>query len=353
MGLWAGLVRIGWPLPVLPAALPMQHGVLMVSGFLGTLIALERVAALRRRWMYAAPLLSGIGWMVCLVFPAHLAGPLMVTIGSLLATGIQIVILRREPKIFTLTIATGVFCWFIGNLFWVFGTPIFQIVWVWAAFLILTIAGERLELSRVLRFGARHYQLFAASALIFLMGAFLQILAPQAGARITGAGMLLLAFWLLRFDIARRNLRHPLPLTRFIATCLAGGYVWLAVCGILNLMYGAQFAGLRYDAELHSVFIGFVFAMIFGHALIIIPSLTQVNIPFRRVFYLPLAFLHFSLLIRITGDLTAWQEVRMWGGLLNEVAILAFIGILAQTMLSNRKKDSALREAPISRKRLA
>jgi len=33
----------------------------MVSGFLGTLISLERAVALKARWPYAAPLLSGLG----------------------------------------------------------------------------------------------------------------------------------------------------------------------------------------------------------------------------------------------------------------------------------------------------
>jgi len=39
--LWAGLVRLGWTLPVFPS-LVMVHGPLMVCGFLGTLIPLER-----------------------------------------------------------------------------------------------------------------------------------------------------------------------------------------------------------------------------------------------------------------------------------------------------------------------
>jgi hypothetical protein len=45
-GLWAGLLRLGWPWPILRSTLPVQHGPLMVSGFLGTLIRLERAVAL-------------------------------------------------------------------------------------------------------------------------------------------------------------------------------------------------------------------------------------------------------------------------------------------------------------------
>lgn len=65
-GLWVGLVRLGWGLPPLTPRLPSQHGPLMVSGFLGTLISLERAVALSqnqngRRIYYLAPLLAGLG----------------------------------------------------------------------------------------------------------------------------------------------------------------------------------------------------------------------------------------------------------------------------------------------------
>lgn len=54
---WAGLRRMGWALPT-PNSLVAGHGPLMVSGFLGTLIGLERAVALAdlggwldvRRW---------------------------------------------------------------------------------------------------------------------------------------------------------------------------------------------------------------------------------------------------------------------------------------------------------------
>ena len=67
-GLDAGLLRMGVPAPLDAAALPDVHGPLMVLGFLGTLIALERAVALRAAWGYAAPVLLGLGG-VALVAP--------------------------------------------------------------------------------------------------------------------------------------------------------------------------------------------------------------------------------------------------------------------------------------------
>ncbi len=42
-----------------------------------------------------------------------------------------------------------------------------------------------------------------------------------------GLALLLIALWLLRFDIARKTVRRT-GLTRFIALNLLIGYVWLA-----------------------------------------------------------------------------------------------------------------------------
>ena len=346
MGLWAGLVRAGWRLPVIPAVLPFDHGPLMVSGFLGALIALERVVALRRWWMAGAPLLCGAGWVLTLALPGQLAGPVLITLGSLLAVAILAVIVRREQAIYTLTMAVGMTAWLAGNLFWILGTPVYRVVWIWAAFLILTIAGERLELSRILRYRPWQIWAFALAAGVFLAGAVLATQWPAVGAPVSGAGLLALAAWLLRFDIARRNLRHPLALTRFIAVCLFTGYLWLGVSGLLNIFYGPQFAGLLYDAELHTVFVGFVMSMIFGHALIILPALTRLAVTFRRAFYLPVLLLHASLVLRIAGDLAAWPTGREWGGMLNVVAILGFMGLLIAAVQPGKRQPGRLPVSP-------
>ena len=47
-GLWAGIARMGWFLPVPNSQFVVIHGPLMVVGFLGTLIGLERAVALQR-----------------------------------------------------------------------------------------------------------------------------------------------------------------------------------------------------------------------------------------------------------------------------------------------------------------
>lgn len=342
-GLWAGLMRLGWILPDIQINLSMVHGVLMVSGFLGTVISMERVVALRKNWLYAVPLLSGIGWVVSLALPRTSFGPLLITLGSLGMVYLLGIMIRREPAIHVIVIGVGALSWFIGNVLWLSGLPIFQVVFWWAAFLVLTITGERLELSRVLRMTKVKLTFFMISAGLFLGGIIVGMFAMQIGFRMTGLGMLALALWLLRFDIARRNLSHRLPLTRYIALCLYIGYFWLGFSGLLSLWYGAVYAGVIYDAIFHSIFVGFTISMIFGHAPIIFPAVLNRALPYHPSFYVSLTLLHVSLLMRVVGDLGGWFVLRRWGGMFNEIAILLFLAILVITIRTHKPQATGVK----------
>jgi len=322
--MWAGLVRLGWALLPLRPLLAMAHGPLMVSGFLGTLISLERAVALGRRWTYAAPLLTALGALALMVGVSGIPGPLLMTLGSLGLVGVFVLIVRRHAALFTFTMGLGALTWFVGNGLWLAGRSLPQVVPWWAGFLVLTIAGERLELGRLLRLSHAAQGAFAAAVAAFLGGLLLSLSNFDAGMRLTGLGMLGLTAWLLRYDIARRTVRQT-GLTRFIAVCLLSGYLWLGVSGVLALGFGGVVAGPRYDAVLHALFLGFVFAMIFGHAPIIFPAVTGVAVPFQGGFYGHLVLLHLSLLLRVAGDLGGWNVARQWGGLGNVVALLLFL----------------------------
>lgn len=338
-GLWAGLMRLGWQLLALTPSLAMLHGPLMVSGFLGTLITLERAVAMKKTWMYLPPLLSGLGWLLAAIVPKLPFGVILLTLASLGGVAILTEITRREFAPHTVTMLLGAISWLTGNLLWMFGWQIFQVVFFWMAFLVLTIAGERLELSRVLRPTPVQQILFGVIVVIFITGIVLSLFNVQLGTRLSGLGLLLLPLWSLRNDIAWRNIRHRLPLTRYIAWCLALGFLWLGVGGGLSLVFGAQVAGPRYDAVLHAVFVGFVLSMIFGHAPIIFPAILGIPINFQPAFYIHLGLLHVSLTMRVIADYANLSALRMWGGLLNEVAILIFIGFTIHSVVKGSQNS--------------
>jgi hypothetical protein len=333
--MWAGLVRLGWQLPPLRPTLPIAHGPLMVSGFLGTLITLERAVALnmlfKRRWPYLAALVSGVGGILLMIGVPGNSGPLLLTLGSVGLVVLFYFIVRHHPAIFTWIMALGAAAWLVGNVLWLMGRPLYQVVWWWAGFLILTIAGERLELSRLTRLTKQQQGLFTAVIAILILGLSSLIFSYDWGVLITGLGMLGIALWLLRYDLARRTSRKT-GLPRFIAYAMLSGYAWLAVAGGLAIILGGVKSGLYYDAILHAIFLGFTFAMIFGHAPIIFPSVLGLQLGYRPFFYSHLILLHLSLILRLVGDLALWLPGRTWGGLINVLVLLLFLINTVSTM---------------------
>ena len=324
-GLWAGTVRLGWALPTPSESFIVYHGPLMIIGFLGTLIGLERAVALDRLWPYGIPVLSAISALSVLVgLPGQLSAPPAVA-ASLLLTAVFFALYRQYPSEHFVIMALSAVAWLVGNIIWFENFPLFHAVPWWAGFLVLMIAGERLELSRLRRPSATIRAIFHVSVAIILMGLVLSMLELHAGVRIAGLGLLAIALWLLRYDLAWHSAQQA-GLPRYMAVCLIAGYVWLAVGGILWLLFAEFFsAGSRYDAMLHSIFLGFVFSMIFAHAPIILPTITGMALPFRNSFYLHAGLLHLSLVLRVAGDLGLVLSLQQWGGLLNTLTILIFL----------------------------
>ncbi len=335
-GVLAGLARLAWDVPALAGAQAGGHGALMISAFFGTVISLERAVALGRGWAYLGPAAAGLGGVLLLAGAPLFVAQALALAGAAVLVAASAQVLRRLVAPFTLVLAGGALCWLLGNLAWIAsGVPAVAVPW-WLAFLVLTIAGERLELTRFLPTPPRAQRFFFAIVGALLAGALLALWREGAGLALFAAALLALAGWLLRYDIARRNARQR-GLTRFIAICLLSGYAWLAVAGLLGVA-GAFVPGHAWrDAALHAVGLGFVFAMVFGHAPIIFPAVVRVKMPYHPVFYLPLVALHASLLLRVAGGLGDSFALRHGAGLGNAFVLLLFIATMAGSVVRGRR----------------
>jgi len=339
VGTGAGLARLGWSMPETAASAAALHGPLMICGFFGVVIALERAVAIGRYWAYLGPLLAGLG-SAAAVFGAMALAPWFYLAGGLVLLAASLDVYRRQRALFTFTLALGAACWPVGVALWAAGADVHEVVAWWLGFLILTIAGERLELSRFLppsRFARATFVLVLA----IIVGGMLGANRPW-GATTFGAGLLALAAWLLKQDIARRTV-HNKGLTRFIAICLLAGYAWLALGGAIVAWSGSGFVpgAPAYGAAMHALALGFVFSMVFGHAAIIFPAVLRVAVPYHPSFYLPLALLHGSLVVRMAGEATgrlAWTQA---GGLLNAIALVAFIASIASAVVRGARQRQA------------
>lgn len=342
-GLWAGLLRLGLDLPALRPALAAEHGPLLVLGFLGTQIGLERAVALRRGWAYVAPAAAAAGaaWLI-VGLPAG-GGKALLVLGGAVLVVVFVVVHRLQPSWHNAVMGLGAVAWLVGAIVWLAGAQITTVVPWLAAFLVLTIVGERLELSRMGRPPARARWLLLGAVGTFVVGVALSSAWPAVGVRLAGVGLLAQAAWLARYDVARRTIRLR-GVTRYMAVALIAGYAWLAIAGAVWLGDGSLTGGgFGYDAMVHAIFLGFVFSMVFAHAPVIVPAVLGVALPYSPAFYAPLALLHGSLVLRLTGDATGTVTLWQWGGVLNETAIVAFLVLAAGSAVRARRVAVARR----------
>lgn len=335
-GLLAGEARLGWDLPGL--ALSHLHGPLMVCGFFGTVISLERAAALKSWWGWLAPPLCAAGGLG-LILGAEAVGAALLVFGSLVFLAMAVAVLRRQAEAFTVVMAAGAAAWVAGNAAWFHGAAVSQVVPLWASFLVLTIAGERLELSRFLKPWRWRTPLLAPPLALVAAGAVLAALEAPLAWTVFGAGLMMLVGWSLVNDVARRTIRQT-GLTRYVAVCLLSGYGWLWVAGMLAPQLDAGLAGPAYDAALHALFVGFVFAMVFGHGPIIVPAVIGARVAYGPAFYLPLVALHGSLAARLAGDLAGIETLRAAGGLANAAAIVMFMATMVTAVALGSRQSS-------------
>jgi hypothetical protein len=334
LGAAGGLARLGVAFSV-PTSAIAWHGALMASGFFGTLIALERAVALARAWAYAAPAASGVAALALLFGYAHAAFALFI-VGGVLFAAASIMIWFRQRALHTALLAAGALALLVANIGLALGAGPASVAPSWLAFLVLTIGGERLELSRLLPLSTATRLLFAALAVALFAASLCAFGAPRPAMRGIGVLTLACAAWLARHDIATRTVRGA-SLTRFIAACLLAGYVWLAVGGAaLALSADAAADRAAWDLALHAVMIGFVFSMVFGHAPVILPAVLRVALPYRAVLYVPLAALHLTLALRVAGDLLASAPLRAAGAAGNVASIALFVLVAAALVASAR-----------------
>lgn len=340
-GMWAALERLGFRLPPLQPLFPLAHGPLMVCGFLGALISLERAVALGVVSGYVAPLAAGLGALALIVGLPNPVGPLLITIASVGLLWNFTLIIRKHAALFTVTMALGAVAWLAGNCMWLAGTPIPEMFFWWAGFLVLTIIGERLELSRLTGPTRLGRQIFVLSLCVYGAGLIIASFSLAVGLRLLGAGMLLFTFWMVSYDVTRRTIRQT-GLPRFVAISLLSGAAWLGASGAMWLAFAGTVSFLEYDAMLHSLFLGYVFMMIFAHAPIIFPAVMGRPLPFRKVFYAHVALLHVSLLLRIIGgDFAGQFWAYQWGGMLNVVALLLFLSSSAFAVVAGGRERAA------------
>jgi hypothetical protein len=330
---WAGLVRIGWHFGRPPAS--ALHGPLLVLGFLGIVIGMERAVGLRRRWAWAVPALAAAAVAAMLLGSATVIPAALSVAGGAVLVGVFATAYRLQPGTHLVVMGMGAGCWLVAAAAWLMGASIPSLVPAMVGFLVLTIAGERLELARMIGAGSRARASLLVVAAVLAIGAVTSTVDLALGSRITGVGLVGVGLWLATHDVARRTVRMR-GLTRYMAAALLVAYVWLGIAGALWIGGQLTPGTFGYDAAVHALLLGFVMSMVFGHAPVIIPSLTGLDFPYHPRLGIPLVLLHGSLALRVAADMTEWVSGRRWAGLLNVAALALFASVVLGTIVHAR-----------------
>src|SRR5699024_2120662 len=148
-GLDASLLLLGVGAPVRAQSLTSVHGVLMVLGFVGTVVSLERAVALGRVWGFLAPAALGAGGILLLTPAPRDVGAALPLIGTAALVAVYVPLWRRNTQSAVLVQAAGGVLAVGGTALWLGGVDVpWLLPWL-VSFLVLTIAGERLELAHV------------------------------------------------------------------------------------------------------------------------------------------------------------------------------------------------------------
>jgi len=346
-GLTGALVLLGVAaMPSAAARFATTHGELMTLGFLGTVVALERAVALGRAWGYLSPALSAVGAIGLMTGLAALGGAGLIG-GAAILLLVYAAFARVDRSLQMGVQAAGAGAWLGASLLLEAGVPVMSAYPWLAAFLVMTVIGERLDLARLGGLATHVRRQLIVALWLFVIGVTAAVAWPEAGTRVAGLAMLAIAGWLARNDLARRTVRMG-GVTRFIALCLLIGYAWLAVAGLAWALTGTA-PGAAYDIRLHAVFLGFVISMVFGHAPVIVPAVLRVPLPYHPWNYAALVLLHAGLVIRlIGGDVLSVPDGLLVGGLLNVLAMLVFVAtsvLSSATELRRRHVIEARRAA--------
>lgn len=306
------------------------HAALMLSAFFGMVIAIERAVALRMRWAFVAPVAAGLGGLT-LVAGELQAGAALGVLAAMVSVAVHAVVLQRQRAAHTALLLLASVAWWVGNVLYAAGSGTEAALPWWFALPVLTIAAERLEMTRLTRRHALALPALLAIVALLLVGAALSPASAWGGV-LFGTALMALAVWFGLFDIARRTL-FAAGLPRYMAVCLLTGYAWLALGGLawVGMVLGCP----GRDLALHALGLGFIFSMVMGHAPVILPAVARVKLLFGPWFYAPLAALHASLLLRLVGGIGR-PALRTAGAELNALAIAFFFATVAGSALAWR-----------------
>ena len=349
----------------LPSPLPDMHGALMVFGFLGGAIGLERAVAWRAGssthpvWGFAVPLFAVLGTISVGVTTAIGRAPLgraslipgtLWTIALLILCAVYVGVWTRQRSHAVVIQFLGAAVGAAGAALWACGLDADILSPWWLMFLVLTIIGERLELAHAAFVGPLVRPALITATVATVLCLPVSLAWPLVGYPLLALCFAALLVLMFAYDTARKTWRAG-GVTGFMGISMLSAYAWglVACCIWLFVPYGGLGAnGLWWDLAVHALALGFIMAMVVAHVCVIVPSIIRRAMPFHPVLWTPLCVFQLGLLLRALG--TVRQEDHIWQ-LGDAITIVGMLTLMASviTMISlvtlRRRKRIASRTA--------
>lgn len=344
LGLAGALVRANVTTSLPTVVMPDNHGVLMVFGFLGTAISLERAVAYRgggnghAHWCFAAPLCGGLGTLMLLVSGVvasaihstyltsvgHAVTGALWIVSMAVLFGIYAALYHRQPSGEVLMQLIAACVGLVGVTLWLGDVDATILAPMWLMFLVLTIVGERVELARAV-FSKPHVESVVLGLCLSAVPALVvQCVVPSVGYPLLGLLLAALVIYMVQHDVALGTWRNS-GLTGFMGTCMLSAYAWGLLAALVWLFAPIEAGGYWTDMGLHALALGFIMTMVIAHADVIIPSVTRRPMPFHPVLWVSWAIVQVGLVLRLAGTVRGAQTLWKVGDVVSVIGVLAMM----------------------------
>ena len=364
-GLDAALLRLGVRAPVGGAALAALYAPVMIVGFLGAVIALERAVAVGEAWALLAPAGGASGCLALVAGVPEPAGQVLAFLGALVLCAIYVRLHRRAASISVDIGAMGAIALAGGDLLWLRGAAVEACVPLWLLFPVLALVGARLEPapdSSGAVPGTLVQEAVRAVSAAALLGACL--LGVTGGARLLiGLALLALAAVLIRDDAVRCAVRAT-GAARLAAAWALAGHLWLAVAGLvwsLGPLDAASGAGSgTYDILVRAIVLGYALSMIMARLVARVEARSPTaapavhrGLPHRRTMWPSWALLHAGLALWAVSQARGASALQRAGGVISVVAVLVLtllaLAAAAGRLAAGRAAEPGAGPAPARR----
>lgn len=309
------------------------HFLIIIGSFFGTLISLERIITFKNKFLHLIPILNGLS-IIFFIIRSHDYAIFCLILGGICMVTLHIFLVMRSFNGVLFLFLISWIAYILGIISYHLKKNLSLSVSFFEIFFLFTITAERIELTKFINVPYIAQKLISS---LFFVAFLLLIIFPYWHEKILGILMLITSIWLVKYDIARINIKSQDP-HKFRGWALLIGYFWLLIHAIVLILPSRP----SYDIQIHTFFLGFVFNMIFAHFSIILPAILKLTFEINYgLYYVLLIIFQFVLILRFIASIFT-PEVFPLTTFINSLLIVIFFMLNGISFIKHSLKFSTV-----------